>query len=47
MEEWGWKVQREVNVTKIKIIRKSTDRNYGYVDLLAWDVRQESANLDC
>lgn len=35
MEELGWRVESEVLLTKI--LNKSLDRNYGDVDVLAWD----------
>lgn len=34
MEELGWKVEREIKLTKV--LRKGFDRNYGDIDVLAW-----------
>jgi len=36
MPELGWQVALEINVTKI--LGKSLDKNYGDVDVLAWDM---------
>jgi hypothetical protein len=46
MEALGWKVEREVNVTKV--LGKKLDRNYGDVDVLAWSpVSNRVLILEC
>ena len=34
MEELGWRVEREIKLTKV--LRKGFDRDYGDIDVLAW-----------
>ena len=35
LSELGWQAQHDVNITKI--LRKGFDRNYGDIDVLAWN----------
>jgi len=35
MEELGWKVEREIKLTKV--LHKGFDRDYGDIDVLAWN----------